>query len=143
MAGSLEFPEGLKGCGFNVPSLPFIRICTFFSASSNFWLQKRESRMPSSKSFKDSSRGISPSYSLETIFSNLFMASSNLSFGILLPFNYIYKKVFYILKGITVKAFRSFRHHRARFPHKASPPPYPLLSPEPHPLKSAWKGAFW
>jgi len=92
--GSLEFTEGVcpelidgsKECGLSIPFLSFKRISTLFSASSNFWLQNRDSRMPSSKSFKDSSKAISPSSNLDTIFSSLLSASSNLSFGIAPPF---------------------------------------------------------
>jgi hypothetical protein len=81
-----ELIDGSNGCGLSTPFLPFKRISTFFSASSSFWLQNRDSRMPSSKSLKDSSKGISPPSSFETIFSSLLSASSNLSFGIAIPF---------------------------------------------------------
>ena len=82
----LELIDGSKGSGLSTPFLPFRKISTFLSASSSFWLQNRDSRIPSSKSFKDSSKGISPSSNLETIFSSLLSASSNFSFGITVPF---------------------------------------------------------
>lgn len=123
-----ELIDGLKGWGFRTPFLPFKRISTFLSASSSFWLQNRDSRIPSSKSFKDSSKGISPSSNLETIFSSLLRASSNLSFGIAVPFwtasclsNFrqreepTFKHLFYIFKPMIVKTCPFFQHHRADF----------------------------
>jgi hypothetical protein len=85
---------GSNGAGSKVPFFPLSRISTFFSTSSSFWLQRRERRIPSSKSLRDSSRGISPSSSFETIFSSLLRESSNLSLAIRHPTNSLYIKRF-------------------------------------------------